>query len=597
MSSVTTNSPHKQNQAYLPQQEQSQQQQQPHTQAYDLSASGRLYGENPSAHERERDIAYNRGPDLMPVLDSIPQQQQQHQQHQQQHYDTDNNILQNQTQNGQQQTYQRLPQLHSIQQQQQYPEQPPHALPLPHSDLQRSSHHAHHQQQQQQQSQQQQYHHHPQPYPPYAQPTSDYRQNQEQETSDVPPPQMEMQNYGLYNMYQPNHTAVDPYGHHSYMAAPQPDPRYLANSIPISGSSAGGPQVGGQIVSGPSATAGADGFGGHAALSLPYLSHQEPYGNDYNQSSHRPHATHHHHNLHHPYGGGESPNSSSPSGNSRRKPRGNQIQHQPQQQLPPQQQMQTHPQFYMDPSHQQHLEPHHAMYTQHPDAMYHSNNPNGFYDPNGFANSNVSFDPVTGAPLGPTQQQQGSQNNERSAAAAALVSSIVAVDNGRGNKVYKCPRPLCTKVYKNPNGLKYHLDRGACEVDHDVMEATTGISLHTDDPTALFNLQQQAQQALQTGYEAFPGTGAPQTPTGARDPVGGASTAAPPSSAGANTPQNLTAALMVSDESLKIVHRPYGCKIHGCGKRYQNLNGLKYHAKTAHPGLDFKADVYVLYPF
>ncbi|KAI9332380.1 hypothetical protein BDR26DRAFT_898946 [Obelidium mucronatum] len=205
------------------------------------------------------------------------------------------------------------------------------------------------------------------------------------------------------------------------------------------------------------------------------------------------------------------------------------------------------------------------------------------------------FDQVTGAPI-PSANPPGPVINDRSAAAAALVSSIVAVDNGKGSKVYKCPRPLCTKVYKNPNGLKYHLDRGACEVDHDVMEATTGISLHTDDPTALFNLQQQAQQALHNGYEGFGPDGNPLPGGGGRHD-GTVNVAAAAAAAAAAGTQNLTAALMASDDSLKIVHRPYGCKIAGCGKRYQNLNGLKYHAKTAHTGLDFKTEVYVLYPF
>ncbi|KAJ3029898.1 UNVERIFIED_CONTAM: Transcriptional regulator of ribosomal biogenesis proteins [Siphonaria sp. JEL0065] len=237
------------------------------------------------------------------------------------------------------------------------------------------------------------------------------------------------------------------------------------------------------------------------------------------------------------------------------------------------------------------------MYQHHPDAMYHPGVHQGFEHGGGFVGDTVQeFDQVTGAPIPPPSgPPQNPAINDRSAAAAALVSSIVAVDNGKGSKVYKCPRPLCTKVYKNPNGLKYHLDRGACEVDHDVMEATTGISLHTDDPTALFNLQQQAQQALHNGYDTFGPDGNP-LPGGRPDNVAASAVAVAAASAAAGT-QNLTAALMASDDSLKIVHRPYGCKIPGCGKRYQNLNGLKYHAKTAHAGLDFKTEIYVLYPF
>ncbi|KAJ3284948.1 hypothetical protein HDU79_007731 [Rhizoclosmatium sp. JEL0117] len=395
--------------------------------------------------------------------------------------------------------------------------------------------------------------------------------------SGVDPQMHNMQSYDIYNMYGQGHQ--DPYAshHNPYMA--QQDPRYLQG-------------MGGMDNS----------FGGHNTLALPYLSHPEHHtgqSSDYNQSSHRPHATHHHSNLHHPYA-----DTNSSSGNSsRRKGNRNQQQQHIQQQTQSQH-VQHHPdQFnsYMDPSHQSHLD-HHQMYQHHQDTMYHGgvHHTSLHLEHGGFGDPTVQeFDPITGAPIPmapPPTAPAPPAVIERVSTSAHLASSIVAVDNGKGAKVYKCPRPLCTKVYKNPNGLKYHLDRGACEVDHDVMEATTGISLHTDDPTALFNLQQQAQQALHNGgYEGFPvgpdGNPIPGAP-GGRDAVAGGGPAGGP-------PQNLAAAaaLMASDDSLKIVHRPYGCKIAGCAKRYQNLNGLKYHAKTAHPGLDFKSEVYVLYPF
>ncbi|KAJ3068083.1 hypothetical protein HDU98_008767 [Podochytrium sp. JEL0797] len=321
--------------------------------------------------------------------------------------------------------------------------------------------------------------------------------------------------------------------------------------------------------------------------------------------------------MHHPYADSSSnnPSPSVSSGGRRKAARNASISN-----ASAQQQQQ---QFYMDPSDQ-----HHQMYTnasQHPNDVYGGSaaiQGGGFVDPHSSQPSSIGgviqeFDQVTGAPLHPVPAMAvmsaptATSLSDRSAAASALVSSIVAVDNGKGGKMYKCPRPLCTKVYKNPNGLKYHLDRGACEVDHDVMEATTGISLHTDDPTALFNLQQQAQQALHSGYDAFGGpngngqhhpqqTAYPEigvsSSSSVSTPAATANTSSSGGGAGAAS-QNLTAALMTSDESLKIVHRPYGCKVSGCGKRYQNLNGLKYHAKTAHAGMDFKNEVYVLYPF
>ncbi|KAJ3218238.1 Transcriptional regulator of ribosomal biogenesis proteins [Dinochytrium kinnereticum] len=110
---------------------------------------------------------------------------------------------------------------------------------------------------------------------------------------------------------------------------------------------------------------------------------------------------------------------------------------------------------------------------------------------------------------------------------AAMVA-IFATETAKG-KVFKCPRKFCTKVYKNSNGLKYHLEKGSCETEQGSLEMQSAVAV-------------------------------------------------------------------ASNDSLKVVHRPYGCRVDGCGKRYQNLNGLKYHARTAHPSLDFKTEIYVLYP-
>ncbi|KAJ3062531.1 hypothetical protein HK102_008734, partial [Quaeritorhiza haematococci] len=81
--------------------------------------------------------------------------------------------------------------------------------------------------------------------------------------------------------------------------------------------------------------------------------------------------------------------------------------------------------------------------------------------------------------------------------------------NGKTHRVYKCPKPYCSKVYKNSNGLKYHLERGSCELDY-----SSATELDPSDPG----------------------------------------------------PSTL---------NIKITHRPYWCRVNGCGKRYKNLNGLK----------------------
>ncbi|KAJ3014297.1 hypothetical protein HKX48_005226 [Thoreauomyces humboldtii] len=100
-------------------------------------------------------------------------------------------------------------------------------------------------------------------------------------------------------------------------------------------------------------------------------------------------------------------------------------------------------------------------------------------------------------------------------------------------RVHKCPKPFCTKTYKNANGLKYHLDRGICEYDTTSNAATQEFA-HTH--------RYETLEAAAAG-------------------------------------------------NVKIAHRPYWCKVPACGKKYKNLNGLKYHAKAVHPDLDFRAEV------
>lgn len=42
---------------------------------------------------------------------------------------------------------------------------------------------------------------------------------------------------------------------------------------------------------------------------------------------------------------------------------------------------------------------------------------------------------------------------------------------------------------------------------------------------------------------------------------------------------------------IKLAKRPYWCRVIGCGKKYKNLNGLKYHGKVNHADLDFTKHV------
>ncbi|THH29475.1 hypothetical protein EUX98_g4703, partial [Antrodiella citrinella] len=51
-------------------------------------------------------------------------------------------------------------------------------------------------------------------------------------------------------------------------------------------------------------------------------------------------------------------------------------------------------------------------------------------------------------------------------------------------KMYKCPHPGCSKAYLNPNGLKYHLEKGTCTVDVNPT-APSHVRTHSPDRTVL----------------------------------------------------------------------------------------------------------------
>jgi hypothetical protein len=128
--------------------------------------------------------------------------------------------------------------------------------------------------------------------------------------------------------------------------------------------------------------------------------------------------------------------------------------------------------------------------------------------------SNIQTDPISRSFTAPPSVGAESYQERR--------MSTYSMDES--TKRFECPRPFCSKVYKNTNGLKYHLEHGNCEMeDEDLSE----------------KLQNE---------EYIP-------------------------------------------DEIRVANRPYFCKIDGCGKKYKNLNGLKYHAKTAHPRIDFKSQV------
>ncbi|KAI8810176.1 hypothetical protein BJ742DRAFT_210473 [Cladochytrium replicatum] len=131
--------------------------------------------------------------------------------------------------------------------------------------------------------------------------------------------------------------------------------------------------------------------------------------------------------------------------------------------------------------------------------------------------------------------------------------SVSASIDSNGTKRYRCPKPWCSKAYKNSNGLKYHLEHGNCELDSSSAESLD-FSPTTLTTTTNNNLGSSSSLSSSNGCESDDNSSTPPT-------------------------------------DIKITYKPYWCRVSGCGKKYKNLNGLKYHGKVSHPELDFKGDV------
>lgn len=116
------------------------------------------------------------------------------------------------------------------------------------------------------------------------------------------------------------------------------------------------------------------------------------------------------------------------------------------------------------------------------------------------------------------------------------------------DKPYKCPAPGCDKAYKQMNGLKYHRLHGHCNQNNMPIQPQTA-----------------AAAAAQTPNHSSPQLVVPRpSPQGSVSPSlpGSPTSTAPSSPRLGNMPQP---------------DKMYLCQVGACGKRYKNLNGLRYH--------------------
>ncbi|KAF8492530.1 hypothetical protein F5888DRAFT_1728376 [Russula emetica] len=64
----------------------------------------------------------------------------------------------------------------------------------------------------------------------------------------------------------------------------------------------------------------------------------------------------------------------------------------------------------------------------------------------------------------PRESACGPKRVERRGPRGRFQSHELTTTPRKREKLYHCPKPGCLKSYLNPNGLKYHLDKGTCQL-------------------------------------------------------------------------------------------------------------------------------------
>ncbi|KAH9019205.1 hypothetical protein EDB84DRAFT_624969 [Lactarius hengduanensis] len=79
----------------------------------------------------------------------------------------------------------------------------------------------------------------------------------------------------------------------------------------------------------------------------------------------------------------------------------------------------------------------------------------------------TSKEPIALAPsllTTPREPTCGPKRVERRGPRGRFQSHEITTAPRKREKLYHCPKPGCLKSYLNPNGLKYHLDKGTCQL-------------------------------------------------------------------------------------------------------------------------------------
>lgn len=165
------------------------------------------------------------------------------------------------------------------------------------------------------------------------------------------------------------------------------------------------------------------------------------------------------------------------------------------------------------------------------------------------------------APGGNSSQPPAKREKTSSTASPSAAALENALKTGAANadKPYKCPAAGCDKAYKQMNGLKYHRLHGHC--NQNMLPIT-------------------AQAAAQAPTVQVSSTSSSPQPESA-DAIKTEEGITTPLAESPSSPDEITSSpdpsSPVSSSAIPLGDRLYICQVGACGKRYKNLNGLRYH--------------------
>ncbi|KAG6901438.1 hypothetical protein C0995_012068 [Termitomyces sp. Mi166 len=90
---------------------------------------------------------------------------------------------------------------------------------------------------------------------------------------------------------------------------------------------------------------------------------------------------------------------------------------------------------------------------------------------------------LSGSSLGsaPREYENGQGRRRKRRSKTDLVGVPLTVTRRRSRKAYPCPTPGCSKSYLNPNGLKYHQEKGTCKIEFPVAPGLEAAAAAVDD--------------------------------------------------------------------------------------------------------------------